>query len=74
MLQSIKGQLTTLKLDVPGVELVGTYPIQGTTESVVVQVRYTKATVEAGIPDYKKTFDVPPAETVQCLNPAFELT
>jgi hypothetical protein len=73
MLASIRGQLTSLKLDVPGVQLVGTYPIEGTTESTVVQVLYSKATVQAGIGDYKKAFDAPPAEVVQCLNPAFDL-
>jgi hypothetical protein len=73
MLASIKGQLTSLKLDVPGVQLIGTYPIEGTSDSTVVQVRYSKATVQAGIGDYKKAFDVPPAEAVQCLNPAFDL-
>ena len=26
------------------------------------------------VPDYRKMFDVPPAEVVQCLNPAFELS
>ena len=35
-------------------------------------MRYSKATVQAGIGDYKKAFDVPPAEAVQCLNPAFD--
>jgi hypothetical protein len=73
ILASIKAQLTSLKLDVPGVQLVGTYPIEGTDDVTVVQVLYSKATVQAGIPDSKKAFDVPPAEAVQCLNPAFEL-
>ena len=73
ILASIRGQLTSLKLDVPGVQLVGTYPIEGTTDSTVVQVLYSKATVQAGIGDYKKAFVVPPAEVVQCLNPAFDL-
>ena len=73
ILASIKPQLTSLKLDVPGVQLVGTYPIEGDAESTVVQVLYSKATVQAGIGDYKKAFDVPPAEAVQCLNPAFDL-
>ncbi len=73
VLASIRGQLTTLKLDVPGVQLVGTYPLEGTTESDVVQVLYSKATVQSGIGDYHKAFDVPPAEARQCLNPAFDL-
>jgi hypothetical protein len=74
MLASIKSQLTTLKLDVPGVQLVGTYPLQGAGDDTVVQVLYTKATVQNGIGDYLKAFDAPPAEVVQCLNPAFELS
>jgi hypothetical protein len=58
---------------VPGVQLVGTYPIQGTTDVDVVQVLYAKATVNGTLPDYKKMFEVPPAKVVQCLNPAFKL-
>jgi hypothetical protein len=73
ILASIKPQLTSLKLDVPGVQLVGTYPLQGAGDDTVVQVLYTKATVQAGIGDYRKAFVVPPAEAVQCLNPAFDL-
>jgi hypothetical protein len=74
MLQSIKTQLTTLGLDVPGVQLVGTYPIEGAGEDDVVQVLYSKSTVQNPLPAYKKMFDVPPAEVVQCLNPAFDLS
>jgi hypothetical protein len=74
ILASIRPQLTSLKLDVPGVQLVGTYPLDGTTDDDVVQALYTKATVQAGIGEYKKAFNVPPAEAVQCLNPAFELS
>ena len=73
MLQSIRSQITTLKLDIPGVQLIGTYPIDGSGDDEVVQVLYTKATVQGTLPDYKKMFDVPPAEVVQCLNPAFDL-
>ena len=32
------------------------------------------ATSTAGIRDYLTAFEVPPAEAVQCLNPAFELS
>ena len=38
-----------------------------------MQVLYAKSTVQAGIGDYKKAFNAPPAEVVQCLNPAFAL-
>ena len=74
ILASIRPQISTLKLDVPGVQLVGTYPLDGTTDDTVVQSLYSKATVLAGIGDYKKAFVVPPAEAVQCLNPAFDLS
>ncbi|HLM18336.1 MAG TPA: hypothetical protein VK549_10985, partial [Acidimicrobiia bacterium] len=73
ILQSIKPQITTLKLDITGVQLVGTYPIEGAGDDDVVQVLYAKATVQGTLPSYLKMFDVPPAETVQCLNPAFDL-
>jgi hypothetical protein len=73
LLQSIKQQITTLKLDIPAVQLVGTYSIEGTGEDDVVQVLYTKATVQGNLPGYTKMFEVPPAEVVQCLNPAFDL-
>jgi len=73
ILASIRPQISTLKLDVPGVQLVGTYPLNGTTDDTAVQSLYSKATVLAGIGDYKKAFIVPPAEAVQCLNPAFDL-
>jgi hypothetical protein len=73
ILQSIKPQITTLKLDIPGVQLIGTYPIEGTGDDDVVQVLYSKATVQGNLPAYTKMFDVPPAEVVQCLNPAFDL-
>jgi hypothetical protein len=76
ILQSIKPQLKTLKLDVPGVQLIGTYPIEGADagEHDVVQVLYAKSTVQGTLPSYKKMFDVPPAEVLQCLNPAFALS
>jgi hypothetical protein len=71
MLQTIKAQITTLHLDVLGIQLVGTYPIEGAAEEDVVQVLYGKS---VAIPaNYLKMFDVPPAEVVQCLNPAFDL-
>jgi len=73
ILASIKPQLKSLNLDVPGVQLIGTYPIEGAGEADVVQVLYAKSTVQANLPAYKKMFDVPPAEVVQCLNPAFDL-
>ena len=40
----------------------------------VVQALYSKSTVLGNLPNYLKIFDVPPAEVVQCLNPAFELS
>jgi hypothetical protein len=71
ILLTVKSQLNALKLDITGLQLVGTYPIDADGESDVVQVLYSKATVKSGFADYTKAFDVPPAEVVQCLNPAF---
>jgi hypothetical protein len=78
MLNSIRPQLASLHLDVPGVQLVGTYPIDADGDTDVVQVLYAKATVQSlptSLPaaEYRRAFDVPPAEIVQCLNPAFDL-
>jgi hypothetical protein len=73
LLQSIKPQIASLHLDITGVQLVGTYPIEATGDDAVVQVLYSKATVQGNLPAYQKMFDVPPAEVVQCLNPAFGL-
>lgn len=72
ILQSIKPQIASLHLEITGVQLVGTYPIEGAGDDAVVQVLYSKATVQGNLPSYLKMFDVPPAEVVQCLNPAFE--
>ena len=73
LLQSIKPQIKARTWTSPAVQLVGTYPIEGTGEDDVVQVLYSKATVQGNLPGYLKMFDVPPAEVVQCLNPAFDL-
>jgi anti-sigma28 factor (negative regulator of flagellin synthesis) len=74
LLQSIKAQIKGgLNLDIPGVQLVGTYPIEGAGDDDVVQALYSKATVLGTLPSYLRMFLVPPAEVVQCLNPAFEL-
>ncbi len=54
-------------------QLIGTYPIEATGDDDVVQVLYSKATVQGNLPAYQKMFEVPPAEVVQCLNPAFDL-
>jgi hypothetical protein len=73
LLKSIRPQIDSLHLDITGVQLVGTYSLEGTGEDDVVQALYSKATVEGNLPSYLKMFDVPPAEVVQCLNPAFDL-
>jgi hypothetical protein len=61
------------RLDVDGVQLVGTYPIAGadTDDVDVVQVFYTNADVDDSWP-YTEAFSAPPAAQVQCLNPAFD--
>ena len=71
--QVIRPDVRSGKLDVTGVQLIGTYPIAGpTTGDVdVVQVLYSKSAIEATLPPTNKVFDAPPATEVQCLNPAF---
>lgn len=69
---TVRNQLTPLRLNITGLQLVGTYPIDAHGESDVVQVLYSKATVRSGFANYTKAFTVPPAELVQCLNPAFK--
>jgi hypothetical protein len=61
------------RLNVTGIQLVGTYPIRGpgTADVDVVQVFYNASTIQSGVPTAAKVFDAPPASTVQCLNPAF---
>ena len=54
MLQSIKTQINALKLDIPGVQLVGTYPIEAAGDDDVVQVLYCKATVQADLPTTRR--------------------
>jgi hypothetical protein len=76
MLDSVKRSIKDFKLDIIGAQLVGTYPLQGTTGVDVVQVLYSKKTTEnpPARAQYRTMFDVPPAEVLQCLNPAFELS
>ena len=73
ILQVIRPDVRSGKLDVTGLQLVGTYPIVGpsTGDVDVVQVWYSKAAIDAPIPPINKMFDAPPATEVQCLNPAF---
>jgi hypothetical protein len=73
ILQVIRPDVRSGKLDVTGVQLVGTYPIGGanTDDVDVVQVVYSKSAIAAAIPTAAKMFDAPPATEVQCLNPAF---
>jgi hypothetical protein len=74
ILQTLRPDIRSGKLDVTGVQLVGTYPIvgPGTGDVDVVQVFYSKADIDAALPPQPKVFEAPPATTVQCLNPAFD--
>ena len=73
ILNALKADINSGRLDIDGVQLIGTYPIQGAAdgEVVVVQAYYTNADVLATWPA-SKAFEVPPAAAVQCLNPAFD--
>jgi hypothetical protein len=73
ILNVIRTEIQQGRLNVAGVQLVGTYPIQGPEEVDVdvVQVFYTNADVIEVWP-YQQAFNAPPAQQVQCLNPAFD--
>jgi hypothetical protein len=66
----IRGRLRSL--DITSVQLEGTYPITAGGDSTVVQVAYSLATVRNPNFDPAKAFEVPPAQSLDCINPAFE--
>jgi hypothetical protein len=73
ILQAIRGDILSGAIDVSGVQLIGTYPIEGPDSSDVdvVQVFYSKSAIEPAVPTAARVFLSPPATEVQCLNPAF---
>jgi hypothetical protein len=51
--------------------LIGTFPLVGGTESVVVDVTYSLAAVEGAPFAFGQAFSAPPASRVSCLDPRF---
>jgi hypothetical protein len=74
ILQVLRNDIRAGRIDVDGVQLIGTYPIKGdgTADVDVVQVFYSEADLSAALPSQAKVFVAPPATEVQCLNPEFE--
>jgi hypothetical protein len=71
ILNSLKNDINQGKIEIAGVQLIGTYPVVADNSDVAVaQVFYTNADVVATWPA-QQAFKVPPAEDLQCLNPAF---
>jgi len=72
ILNVIEADIKNGRLNITGVQLIGTYPIEGAADGDldVVQVFYTNAGVLGNRPA-TKSFVAPPADDVQCLNPAF---
>ncbi|HEX5587272.1 MAG TPA: hypothetical protein VFZ17_08195 [Acidimicrobiia bacterium] len=71
ILNSLKNDINQHKIDIAGVQLIGTYPVVADNSDVaVVQVFYTNADVLGTWPA-QQAFKVPPAADLQCLNPAF---
>ncbi len=72
ILNALKADLRSGRLEVTGVQLVGTYPIAGADDGEVdvVQVFYSNEDVLDSWPA-PQAFAAPPAAEVQCLNPAF---
>ena len=73
ILNVIAADIRNGRLNITGVQLIGTYPIEGADDGDldVVQVFYTNAGV-LGPRQATKSFQTPPADDVQCLNPAFD--
>ena len=72
ILNVIGADIRNGRLNITGVQLIGTYPIEGADDGDldVVQVFYTNAGV-LGPRQATKSFQTPPADDVQCLNDAF---
>ncbi|MET0275836.1 MAG: hypothetical protein ABW211_03200 [Acidimicrobiia bacterium] len=73
ILNALKADINSGRLNITGVQLIGTYPIQGAADGDVdvVQAFYTNEDV-LGTWQAKQAFDAPPADAIQCLNPAFD--
>jgi hypothetical protein len=60
-------------INITDIVLVGTYPMTGNANAEVVRVTYDKAILNAPINFPPATaFQVPPAQTLDCINPAFQ--
>jgi hypothetical protein len=60
-------------VNITDIVLVGTYPMTGNATAEVVRVTYDKAILNAPINFPPATaFQVPPAQTLDCINPAFQ--
>jgi hypothetical protein len=70
ILQVIRQRRTFL--NITEVQLVGTYPIGGAADVAVVKVTYPKSILNSAVNfPPAQAFEVPPAETLTCINPAF---
>ena len=70
-----KRQLRTRRADIniTDIVLVGEYPMTGNANAEVVKVTYDKAILNAPVNFPPATaFQVPPAQTLDCINPAFQ--
>ena len=59
-------------LDLDHVRLVGEYPLSSPADAPIVDVTYARATVQTPKFAYPHAFEVPPAQTLTCIDPAFE--
>jgi hypothetical protein len=59
-------------IDVTEIQLVGIYPMTGNANAVVVQAIYPKSILNAPVNfPPAQAFLVPPAQSLECINPAF---
>jgi hypothetical protein len=70
ILQVVKGRRNFI--NITEIQLVGTYPMDGKNDVTVVQVTYPKSILNGAINfPPAQAFQVPPADTLTCINPAF---
>jgi hypothetical protein len=60
-------------INITKIVLIGQYPMTGNASAEVVKVTYDKAILNAPINFAPATaFQVPPAQSLDCINPAFQ--
>jgi hypothetical protein len=60
-------------INITEIQLVGIYPMSGNADAEVVKVTYAKSIINAPVNfPVAQAFAVPPAQSLDCINPAFQ--